>query len=355
METLPTDLLGYFFSFSKCSLAYLVCKKWRDLYKLVHKKFRYFPESVLLNLNTTKWYVTTQADEETIYNEYEETKQEVFNYACRYSPIDVLDYLISKRYDEIPNGISRKGYLSTRWKLNNQRPFAPNCCLMSLDLEKIKWFFSLIIPKDNTILFELDISCVIAANNIAILTYLHSIGFIFGVGNLDVAAKYDYLETFKYLINNPKMKLYKEAVTSILVESAESPDIKIPRYMFEELNLRVAFDNDDLEWIFETAAEWHNLNLIKYLHSKGYMSNNLGNDAASYGDIEILRWMKENNVSMDTEEAITRIRESIRLKEKGIEEFEDVTNNKTVVMNIIAAFKEEIIAFNECIAYLDTL
>lgn len=359
MERLPLDMLTHIIRLSKVSLAFLVCRKWRDLYKSIHEEFKYFPSSVLLHMSTVSWYVTTYTSTIT-----ELDRDKIFNYACRYAPIPVIDYLASNGYinwtiKDSAIGARKHGdsyYLRGTSKLKTAIHFAHDSCLESLDLNKIKWFFSFVRNSkyedgyvyEKDILVRIDISSVIRDDNISILEYLNSIDYQFTQRHFHTASRYDCLETFKYMKNKSTERI---EVVSLIMKSAESNGDKIPRYVMEELGLEPDFDEDeDRDFIFETAVEHNNIALIKYLYSREIRSDRLDLFAAQYRRIEILKWMNENNIDIPKDRIIKEMK---RRKQRKIDKLKNNSLNNS--QSRIKKLEGDIVMFDLCINYVESL
>lgn len=349
------DLLHCLVSFCKKSIVYLVCRRFRDVYKVLFKKFRYYPPSILLNLNTTEWYLETQIEKDIEVSdisrekENDKIKRKVFAYACRYAPIEVISRLISKGYhyeDYFYKDIQKK--MGT---IESLPYFPPNCCLKSLDLDKIKWFmYAIMNSRGGSIFFNLNIKCILENDNIEILQYLCTIGYKFVPNDLEIAAMVDALLCFKFMAAILKQKLLP-IIVPILTNCASSNKLRIPKYLLEDLYKKHKFKQNDINYIFAVCVGFNNLPLITYLHSMGLRATDLDKSAANHGNVDILKWMKQNNIVIHKNNIIEKLRSIILLNSEKVAIF----TNKTIGRDgeYIKGLKEDIEKCIACITYLE--
>lgn len=346
---MTTDTLGCIMTYCRFSLVFLVCRRWRDLYIAKHKRIRFFLKAMLLNLSTTVWYIVTREQEIT-----DKRKIMIYQYASRHSPINVITYLMNKRYNnkEIYDGLPAS--------VKNIR-FPPNFYLMSLDLAKIKWYFSKNSTKrDYPLLFNLRIGCVIKAGRLDILEYLHSIIYRFTYKNLKTAARVDNLDCFKYIRDRLEVIVDKKQIKNLLMACAsESKSTKVPHYLLNDLDCKNMFSKDEIARIIDTCVQNGNLELIKCLYSKNIHCRDVGMMAVFGGSVEILNWAILMGIPINKRKAIegaTRHKNSI---EKGMKQEQIYLSEKGKSLKYqqkeLEVYETDIKAYNECISILETL
>lgn len=284
MDSLPDDMVYYIMGFCEYTLAFLVCRKWRNVYITKYKRIRFYLSAMLLKINTTR----QQVGDNVVSDEH---KTMMFTYACIYSPIEVIDYLMEKKFNV--GNISRPRDMYTY-------------LLSSLDLDKIEYY----IPKiDKHIIPKLNITNVLKRNGVEVLKYLHSMGYEFRLKNIGIAAYCDSLESFKYMIEVTKTEINRKLVDITLDHSVRSLNSIRPLvYLLDDLK----YTDETLEFRLKDSVECavrnKNNKLVKYLYSKGISCDVVGQVSAVCCNIELLEWSIVNRIPINKEKAIEDIR-----------------------------------------------
>lgn len=352
MDTIPADIIGYIMGFCRVSLAFLVCRKWRDLYIVNHKSIRFPPRFVLLKINTTKWFIETNIKKELT----DIQKVKIYQYAAVYSPIDVISYLTNKGCDDekIYSRLS-----DDEKKTIGSDTFHPNFYLGSLNLDKIKWYFSsyFAVEDPSILLAKLNINFVIKKDKVPILEYLHSIGYKFTYIHLLRAASTDSLDCFKYIKGvSGIVTLDRKMVKQSLNTCADSDNgTKVAHYLLDNLSFELNLSDNRKEDIIHSAVMNHNLELIKLLHSKGIRHDNIGEIAASVACVQILKWVISMKIPINKQEAMrdVTLMKDVKLRDtKRLQEKEKLTKLQQIDLK---SCKEHITALDSCIALLESL
>lgn len=295
-------------------------------------------------MSTTKWYIETK---ETTNRE----KIVMFKYVCKYSSREVITYLIEKGYGN-----------KNLYETEEPRDYPANFCLESLDLDKIRWFFSLDIhEKDAFTPSKLNIYLVINTDNLDILRYLYRIGYTFDKEDLKRAVRNDSLCCFKYLIDILKIKIDRDFIIDMLCESTQSTDIKVPDYLLSELKQHnLELKESDINYITVNAING-NIKLIMYLHSKGMHNKEIGSKISTSGNIKLIEWCVSENIPINKQRAIQTVvdaRRKVERQQKRLIEFLSTNTRESAVDYLergVKQYEEDIAIYNKHITYLESL
>lgn len=304
ISDLPNDILFLILDYCEHTLGRYTCRRWNNLFAYLYgikKNISHTFITAYSSVSCLLWYlehklnifVTREILTDTD-DEYEEKVSSRMWEICKYATLEVMEYIYTNKIGGT--------YIIT--------DVVVEACIETNNIEKVKWAYSKTnfrFTSETTYLYQLPCEEPIRNNNIELLEYLRVEGLV-ATENMIISAidcnslvvlQWIYTHFGKNVFINTKM----EDLVSIVIDN---DNMDILKFFVETIGIKtpakimvavVGAIYDPTE-----AAAIKGLSWLRYLLENGFScSKNVQRIAVYYGDLEMLRYLKQKDIPLDIE------------------------------------------------------